>query len=765
MVLFFYFFIDVPLPNEIGEEPTVLLDSSGAEIGTLQPETSREDVSVAELPSHVVDAVLAAEDEGFYRHAGVSLPGVFRAAITNVISGDVRQGGSTISQQYVKNVTRDDARTVMRKIREAALAVKLERRFSKNEILEFYLNSIYFGRGAYGIEAAATAYFNKDAAELTEAEAIQLAGVIPAPSAFDPAENAEAAQRRFDYVRSQLVRHGDLRADEAVAPPDVTPPGSTSFHDAPFFLDMVRRELTERFGDEDAYRGLRVTTTLDREAQRAAEEAYDRRFADIEPTGAMVAVDPGTGAIRALVGGKDHTADQLNLATRPREPGSTFKPFTLAAWVEQGLSPDNYFEAPAEMTFDVATADEPWEPTNYGEIGYEEQVSVREATWYSVNTVYAQLIMEIGAEKLGDVARRAGVGERFTEVPAAVLGSDGVTPLELATGYSTFASGGIRREPTTIQRVERDDDVVVALSGDGERAFSEQVAWTVTDVLEGVVSQGTGTAADIGRPVAGKTGTSQGYGNAWFAGYTPQLTAVVWMGHRDTNRTMAGEPTGGDLPAEVWADFMASVHEDMPIEDFPSAGGSLLVTRPQPPPEPTAEDCAADEELATGEDGRAVCVASEPDGEADGEEDESSEGEDPEGDESEGDDPDGADGQTDGATPASGDGADSEGSQPDGGGSQGSSGDAQPSPEPTGDGLIQEGRSEGGSQSGGGEDAGPSDGQPDSEGGSSQPDPGSEGEPAEGQPSESPPDPETAPDSSTGEEQGTMGPNPLTGLS
>ncbi|MDP8969340.1 MAG: PBP1A family penicillin-binding protein, partial [Actinomycetota bacterium] len=620
VVLFFYFFGSVPLPDAIGAQPTVILDSTGVEIGTLQPEVSREDVALTDLPPHVVQATLAAEDADFYAHPGVSLPGIFRAAFRNVVGGEVSQGGSTISQQYIKNVTAQQERTILRKVREAALAVKLEQQYSKDEILGFYLNSIYWGRGAYGIQAAATAYYGKDARELTLPEAAQLAGIIPAPSAWDPAVNPAEAERRYRHVLDRMVALGWLEPADAgrfqALRPDTLDNQGIVFKQAPWFLDLVQHELRQRVGDE-VYQGLTVVTTLDLGVQRHAERTYHERFvrSGIAPTGALVALDPATGGVRALIGGKDYGSDDFNLAWRARrQPGSTFKPFALAAWVEQDKSPESYFDAPAEIEIAADDIGEPrdWEVSNYGEAEYGG-LSLREATWRSVNTVYAQVLDEVGKDAVVDVARRAGIDSRLTPVASIVLGTEVVTPLELAEAFNTFATGGIHHEPYTVEKVTRLGDTLYSARVTQERAFSEQVAWTVTDVLRGVLTRGTGTEAALDRPAAGKTGTTQNYADAWFAGYTRELTTVVWMGNRDNNQPMPDRPTGGGLPAEAWGDFMAATLDGLPVQDFPEPPTrGLVVTRSSPSPEPTRPDCDRGERAAKSSDGDYVCVRVTP---------------------------------------------------------------------------------------------------------------------------------------------------------
>ena len=623
LVLFFYFFTSVPLPDEIGASPTLILDNNGVEVGTLQAETSREDIQLDDLPDHVVNAVLAAEDATFYEHRGVSVAGIFRAALRNVTSGEVSQGGSTISQQYVQYITRDDEVTLLRKVREAALAVKLEQNYTKDQILEFYLNSIYWGRGAYGIEAAAKAYFDKPAHKLSRSQAAMLAGVIAAPSAYDPDDNPDKANARYRYVLTQMVDKGWMDAERAgrmsVSPPKTRASKNVVFKQAPFFLQLVKSELEEKVDPDEIYQGLVVTTTLDVEMQEKAEKAYEEHFVDsnIKPSAALVSIDNATGGIRALIGGKNYAKSQLNLAVgEGRQPGSTFKPFALAAWIDQGKSPESFFDAPAEIEFSAAEINrklgreqvlEPWKVRNY-ELADYGGLTLREATHKSVNSVYAQLVLEVDPRQMRNMAEEAGIRRDLEPVPSLVLGTEEVTPLQLTEAYSTFAAGGIHREAHTVEEVRRDGETIYKAKRKGDDQLGEDVALQVTDVLRGVIENGTGVAAQIGRPAAGKTGTTQNNGDAWFVGYTPQITTGVWMGNVENNKPMEGEYTGGSLPAETWGDYMAEAMEGLPVEDFPPPPGGLDIVRPSPRPEP--QPCGDGEIRAEPSEGRSegACV-------------------------------------------------------------------------------------------------------------------------------------------------------------
>ena len=617
VVVFLYLFRSVPLPGDLGAQPSVVLDRDGEELGTLQPEFRREDVALEDLPDHVVEAVLAAEDASFYEHDGVSLAGTVRAAVVNLTQGELRQGGSTITQQYVKNaVLEDTSRTAERKVLEAVLAFKMERQYTKDEILGYYLNGIYFGRGAQGIQAAARAYFGKDAADLAVDQSALLAGVIAAPSSSDPRRDPERAEQRYRYVLGRMVEENLLRPGDAgrlrAEVPATVDQAVANPREAPFFMQLVERQLDEAALDGNVYTGLTVRTTLDSRMQGLAEEAYaeqlaayradfagtDEEAAAAAVSGSFVVLDSEDGTVRALVGGEDYAQDQVNLAEAPRQPGSTFKPFALAAWVEQGWSPQTWFAAPEEIVLDGADGNgRDWRVSNYAGAEYDGGLSLRQATWGSVNTVYAQAAKEVGFDRIADLARRSGVHDDVRPFASLVLGTEEVTPLELAEAYNTLAAGGVHREPSVIDEVSRSGSLVWQPEAGGSRAMPTDVAASVTEVLQGVVQFGTANAADftlpgVTVPVAGKTGTTQDYGDAWFAGYTPELTGVVWMGNRDNREAMPGEPTGGGVPAEMWAAFMEPAHEGLEIGEFPVAPTDLDVLRLPPPP-----SCGLDEEL------------------------------------------------------------------------------------------------------------------------------------------------------------------------
>ncbi len=580
---------DLPEAAASGES-AVLLDRNGDELAVLAQDGLRLEVSLDEIDQSVVDALVAAEDQRFYDHDGVDPVGIVRALWNNVRHDDL-QGGSTITQQLVKNVYLNDDRTVSRKVREAVLSVKLEQTSSKDEILERYLNAVYFGRGAYGIEAAAVTYFDVPAAELAPEQSALLIGLLRAPEALDPASAADAAKDRRDDVLAAMGDIGALEPNEVEAAQskkvevlDEASPTTLSAGIAPHFVEKVRADLVEEFGEQALYdRGLVVHTTLDIADQTAAEAAVAKSLDDPEdPQAAVVGIDR-SGAIRAWVGGRDYEELKLDLvsdeAGTGRQPGSTFKPLVLTANFEAGNGAAQQFPAPPEITLDIPP--EPWTVQNAGGAGYGT-LSLFEGTVNSVNTVYAQALAQVGPEAVVDVAGRMGIGRELDAQPSIALGAEEVSVLELATVYSTFSRSGERIDPYRYTKVEtRDGDVLFELDEpEAERAIEANVADTVSHILSEVPKRGTATRAKLDRPMAAKTGTTQQNADAWLAGYTPEYTAIVWMGDADGNTpmdTVDGEKVfGGSIPAQIWHDFMAVALEDVEPTEFPEPDQELL---------------------------------------------------------------------------------------------------------------------------------------------------------------------------------------------
>ncbi len=565
---------------------SVVYAADGSVLAEWHAEEDRALVTYADLPRHLIDAVVAIEDERYWAHAGVDLQALARALIADLESGTIAQGGSTITQQYLKNVVLTPEVTLDRKIAEAALALRLEEGLSKEEILERYVNTVYLGDGAYGVGTAATHYFGKATSDLTLGEAALLAGLIQSPGSTDPYRNPEAALERRRVVLERMVRL-EWITEEAAETADQEPlvlqpqrPGEVSRF--PYFTEEVKRRLLDDPGlgetATDRYNaifrgGLRIYTTVDPLVQEAAELAVASVVGEEAPYAALAAVDPRTGHVLGLVGGKDFYSEQdpvarFNLATQgSRQPGSSFKPFVLAAALEQGLTLENVFEGGSSIT--VGTNSGPWTVDNYNNASFPN-LTLLEATVFSVNVVYAQVVDFIGPEAVVEVAQAAGISSALRPFHSIALGAQEVSPLDMASAYGTFAAEGIHVDPILVTAIETHDGVnIYAAVPVVTEAFSRDVAQTLTGALTEVVKRGTGQQAKIGRPIAGKTGTSQDHHDAWFVGYTPELAAAVWVGFPEGQITM--EPpttpytiTGGSWPAQIWSRFASGALSGTP---------------------------------------------------------------------------------------------------------------------------------------------------------------------------------------------------------
>ncbi len=603
-------------------QTTYIYDRDGHQIATLHAGVDRTIISISQMPKTLQHAVIAAEDKDFYHHAGIDPIGIVRAAWTDLVTGQVVQGGSTITQQVVKNVyagqyvedpkTHEQTyvvppRTLGQKVRESLLAIKVEQEFTKDEILETYLNTVYFGRGAYGVQAAAQTYWQKDASELTIQESAMLAGLIQSPSTYDPVVDPDGAQVRRNYVLDRMVAEGYLEADRAAtmkAEPVTTDeievgvsfPGKLGY-----FLDHTRRVLIDRYGESTVFGGgLRVTTTLDMEMQHAAEDAVANRLPLPEdPDAALVAIDPRTGGILAMYGGKNFNVAHVNLATGAggtgRQSGSAFKMFTLVTALEQGYDLNARWSGPGTIIIkDPAcyTNGQPWELSNASD-SESGTFTLLSATTHSVNTVFAQVASAVTPQAIVDVAHRMGIRSDLQPVCSITLGTQSVTPLDMADSYATLASRGVRHRATPLQEVvDPTGDTTFELDENGEQVIDTNDADLATYALETVITSGTGTNANIGRPAAGKTGTNQEYRDAWFCGYTPQLAACVWVGYEEAQLPLVNVEGysavfGGTIPALIWHDFMAAALEGKPVRTFaePSFEGYTLGP-PTPVPSP-----------------------------------------------------------------------------------------------------------------------------------------------------------------------------------
>jgi penicillin-binding protein 1A len=612
-------------------QTTYIYDSDGNQIATLHAGVDRTIIPLREMPKALRNAVIAVEDQDFYEHGGIDPIGIVRAAWTDLVAGEVVQGGSTITQQVVKTVYAGEyrtdpetgqevyvvpPRTIGQKVREGLLAIKVEQSFTKDEILATYLNTVYFGRGAYGVQAAAQTYYQKDARELTIAESAMLAGLVQSPGTYDPVLYADgAATGRRDYVLDRMVAEGYLdaaRGEQVRAEPvrtneipefGVRFPGKLGY-----FLDYTRRALIEEKGEAKVFGGgLAVTTTLDMDLQRAAEQAVATRLpAEEDPDAALVAIDPRSGAVLAMYGGENFNQDQVNLATGAggtgRQAGSAFKPFTLVAALERGYALSKYWSGPSSIEIDdplCYTNGEPWEVGNASD-SESGTFTLLSATTHSVNTVYAQVVSAVGPQAVVDVAERMGIRSDLQPVCSITLGTQEVSPLDMTTAYATLAAHGIRHDATPLLEVVDPNGSTDELDPTGERVLDANDADLATSALETVVSSGTGTNARLfDRPAAGKTGTNQEYRDAWFCGYTPQLAACVWVGFAEgqiplVNIEGYSAVFGGTIPALIWHDFMTEALAGRRVLEFrePSTEGYSLgpptpVASPAPSPSPT----------------------------------------------------------------------------------------------------------------------------------------------------------------------------------
>jgi penicillin-binding protein 1A len=578
-------------------ERSTIFAKDGSVLATLYLDENRNIVRLDRVSEIARRAVLAIEDDGFYDHGAVNVPSMFRAMIANVIAGDITQGGSTITQQLVKNaVTEDTEQTFARKFREAAIALRMENRYSKDEILELYLNDVYFGNGVYGIGTAARYYFGEPASDLKVAQAALLAGLIQAPTDYDPFAHPEAALRRRNIVLDRMQTLGWITrrvADAARARPlGLAPePGGTMQTVQPFFVYYLRNLiLDDEDGAFDAFGrtrqqrihtlyqgGLKIYTTLDPDWQRYAQAAVVESPAiedDGGPDVSLVSVEAETGAIRAMLSGKDYRRDQLDLAWRgARQVGSAFKPFTLVAALEQHVPPGKVYSSRSPYCSPAWTsADHCVSNAEGGDAGY---IDLWTATQDSVNVVFAQLALDIGPSAIVDAAHAMGISAPLDAVPSVTLGTEEVSTLDMASAYSTLANDGTHCQPYAISRVLLPGGAALYRHRNTCRPVVDPaIAHQVTAMLQRVVCCGTGTAARLDRPVAGKTGTAQDYTNVYFAGYTPKVATAVWVGFPEGQVPMDSyyghSVFGGTLAAPIWRAFMARATAGTPVESFPA---------------------------------------------------------------------------------------------------------------------------------------------------------------------------------------------------
>jgi len=626
---------------DIGQN-TFVFAADGSLLGSIPAEKNREAVQPDEMSIWIRKATIAVEDRRFFEHGGVDVEGIARAAVTDLRAGRIVEGGSTITQQLVRNLYISNERTVQRKLKEACLATKLDRAWTKHRILTTYLNQVYYGNQAYGIEAASQTYFSKPAAKMTLTEAALLAGLTQAPSIHNPFTNPKGALGRRAEVLRAMVATGVIGRKRFAAAMETKlrlRPGRLYREiREPYFFGYVRDELIREYGAEAVRSGgMRVYTTIKPRYQRLAEEAIrDTLTEPTDPAAALISISPRTGAIRAMAGViPNRPKNQFNLVSQARrQPGSTFKTFVLAAAVDMGIDPDSTYYVSAPFTYKVHPAgncdDGSWWCVHTYANDYYGWSSIRSATLRSDNAVYAQLTLDVTPEKVARVARRMGVRSQLDRngafVPAMGLGSVEVSPLDLASAYATLAAGGVYAQPMAIRRVVRADGKEDRAAGWGRpvrrRAISEGAAAVVTRILEQNMQSGTGTRAAFGRPAAGKTGTNEEHKDAWFAGYTPDLATTVWIGYTRAEIPMENvhgiAVSGGSFPAEIWRLFMEPALEDTEPTPFaeptfwpewqPFTRGEYALTY-DPNYTPPAED---DDEEEEAEEDRADEKPAEP---------------------------------------------------------------------------------------------------------------------------------------------------------
>jgi penicillin-binding protein 1A len=570
-------------PVTIGENSFVYA-ADGTLLGSIPAEHNRQPVPLVQINPWMAKATIAIEDKRFYQHGGVDYWGIARAAWRDATKGRVVEGGSTITQQLVRNLYISRERTWQRKIKEACLAIKLSRHWSKDRILAAWMNQVYFGNHAYGVEAAAQTYFSKPAKNLTLMQAALLAGLPQAPSLYDPILHSDDAFVRRAEVLKALYANGDISFERYLAALrdhslHLKPGGLYTRIREPYFFSYVRDQLIAKYGAQTVQSGgLRVYTTIDPAFQRAARDAITQTlYLKDDPAAALVSINPANGAIRAMTAVyPGRTKNQFNLVAQARrQAGSTFKAFVLTEAVDEGINPatSTYFSAP--FRYQPEPAIPAWDVSTYSHT-YSGLISVQQATLQSDNTVYAQLTLDVGPQNVADMAHKLGIRSPLEPVPSIGLGSNAVSPLDMASAYATIAAGGVYSVPMAIRKVVlakgKEDDQAGWGNPVRKRVIPDGVAYTVTNILEQNIQYGTGTRANFGRPAAGKTGTTDDHADAWFCGYLPNLEATVWVGYPQGEIPMENvhgiAVAGGSFPAEIWRLFMERATRYSPPQDF-----------------------------------------------------------------------------------------------------------------------------------------------------------------------------------------------------
>ena len=584
-----WFTVGIPDPNAyVNSQSTIIQYSNGAEIGRIGSE-NRQILKMSKIPLRLRYAVMAAEDRNFYSERAFSITGIGHAIISNVLTLGNGRGGSTITQQYAKTAFLSSERSITRKVKELVISLKLENALTKDQIFENYLNTIYFGRGSYGVQTAAQQYFNRNANQLSISQSAVIASILRSPGLYDPVlseANKKRLDGRFQYVIQGMLEKKWITPAEAKAAkmPVVSPRTTSGQLSGPkgYIIDSVEKELSKLGFTQDQLLvgGYVIKTTLDQRAQQSAVDAVNKLTPSPAPTNlhtALVAIRPGTGEIIAMYGGKDYVARQLNDATQSIAlAGSTFKPFALVAALEAGIPLTSMWNGDTPQTFD--DLGKPYEVSNYGDEGWG-QVDLLTATQHSINTVFVPLGIKAGMDKVVDVARRAGIPDSVAMIgtPSVVLGVASPHVIDVANSYATFAAQGVYSKPFIVaQVIGPNKGVLYEGKPQTQEVFSKDVMADLTYALKGVVNGGTGSAAlALGRPAAGKTGTSQSNASAWFSAYTPQLAASVALFRDSASESLNGiggltSVTGGTFPAKIWTAFMKGALKDEPVMSFPA---------------------------------------------------------------------------------------------------------------------------------------------------------------------------------------------------
>jgi penicillin-binding protein 1A len=578
----------------IPAETTKIYSQDGVVLAELHREENRELIPIERISPILIKAVIASEDVNFYNHNGIDFKGIARAFVRNIQAGRFAEGGSTLTQQLARNLFLTRQRKLMRKISEVVLAVEIERHYTKTEILQMYLNQVYWGHNAYGIESAARLYFAKSARELNLAESALLVGLLTGPELYSPIRYYDRAKVRQKIVLNKMVEEDVITEEEAAAAykqPLVVSKRKKLRYKAPYFVEHVKQHLIKLYGEELVYTsGMKVYTTLNYKLQKRAEEVVDKYIKyGANPTwteipgqkvaslnysqAALLAIDPNTGYIIAMVGGKDFLENQFNRTIQAkRQPGSSFKPFVYLAALEQGFSPGSIVDD-TPITF--STYQGPYSPQNYTQ-EYLGKIPMRKALEKSVNIVAIKLNNIIGPTNSVRVARTLGITSRLNAVLSLPLGSHEVTMLELTSAYGTMAAMGRRSEPTAIIRIEdRDGTPLYEHRIKNKQVYDANLMAVLVEMMQGVIRFGTGKAANLPVPVAGKTGTTSNYKDAWFIGFVPQLVCSTWVGNDDNTPT--AKVTGGSVPALMWKEFMMLATQTMKPQYFAKPVGLVSV--------------------------------------------------------------------------------------------------------------------------------------------------------------------------------------------